>query len=241
MSGRAGPALLVLALALLAGCSSDAPRNQGHRLLLGDRDRDSLREEERRADPSRVIAAELAFARLAQEKGQWTAFIETSTDDAVMFVPEPVNAREWLRKQTNPPQAVRWQPHQVWSSCDGTLAVTRGASQWPNGSVGYFTTVWERQRGGGYKWVMDQGDVLAQPLEAPEMVGATVADCDTSRLSETMPPLLRLIGELRQGGSRDGTLKWLVNVRPDGSRSVLAEYWDGTGWKDAVREIVSAE
>lgn len=130
-----------------------------------------------RANPSKVIATELAFARAAQEKGQWTAFAEYAADDAVMFVPEPVDAKAWLKQQVNPPRAVTWQPHQVWSSCDGTLAVTKGAWQRPDGSVGYFTTVWERQRDGEYKWVMDQGDVLAEPLEAPEMVGATAADC----------------------------------------------------------------
>ena len=88
-----------------------------------------------RANPSKVIATELAFARAAQEKGQWTAFAEYATDDAVMFVPEPVNAKDWLKRQVNPPRAVTWQPHQVWSSCDGTLAVTKGAWQRPDGSV----------------------------------------------------------------------------------------------------------
>ncbi len=85
----------------------------------------------RRADPAKVIATELAFARAAQEKGQWTAFAEFAADDAVMFVPEQVNAKEWLKRQKNPPQAVRWQPHQVWSSCDGTLAVTRALGSGP--------------------------------------------------------------------------------------------------------------
>ena len=83
---------------------------------------------------TKVVAAEIAFARAAQEKGQWTAFAEYATDDAVMFVPEPVVARDWLRRQTDPPQPVQWQTHQVWSSCDGTLAVTKGAWQRPDGT-----------------------------------------------------------------------------------------------------------
>ena len=99
------------------------------------------------ANPSRVIATELAFARAAQEKGQWTAFREYATSDAVMFVPEPVNAQDWLKKQQDPPQSVTWQPHKVWSSCDGSLAVTKGASQRADGSTGYFTTVWQAKDG----------------------------------------------------------------------------------------------
>lgn len=235
----ARPALLaVLAASLLAGCASGGPQASGHRLDLGGpRDRD--RDEFRRANPSAVIAAELAFARLAQEKGQWTAFLETSTSDAVMFVPQPVRAHDWLRRQSNPAEAVKWQPHQVWSSCDGTLAVTKGAWQQSDGTVGYFTTVWERQRRGEYKWVMDQGDELAQPLEAPAMVGATAAACG----SQPTPPATLLAGpadKIDSGASRDGTLRWHVVTSPDGGRSVVAEYWNGSAWQSAFREQVAA-
>lgn len=224
MSRLALAAGLLLAL---AGCAAGPG--------LRDRDRDRLR-----ANPSQVIATELAFARAAQEKGQWTAFGEYADGDAVMFVPQLVNAREWLRKQANPPQAVRWQPYQVWSSCDGTLAATKGAWQRPDGSVGYFTTVWERQGDRDYRWVMDQGDVLQQPLAEPEMIGATVAQCS----GQPTPPAEMLAGptdKINSGASRDGTLRWHVVTRPDGSRNVVAAYWDGSGWKDAFREQVAAE
>lgn len=130
------------------------------------------------ANPTEVIATELAFARAAKEDGQWTAFREFSTDEAVMFVPEAVNAHDWLAKQTDPPQTVAWQPHQMWSSCDGSLAVTSGAWQRPDGTAGYFTTVWQRQRNGKYRWVLDQGDALDEPLKSPEFVSTDVALCD---------------------------------------------------------------
>ena len=192
-----------------------------------------------RANPSKVIATELAFARAAQEKGQWTAFAEYAADDAVMFVPEPVDAKDWLKRQVNPPRAVTWQPHQVWSSCDGTLAVTKGAWQRPDGSVGYFTTVWERQRDGEYKWVMDQGDELEEPLEAPEMVGATAADCTP----EPSPVVMAGGGGhvSRDGFSRDRTLYWIVNVAPDGGRSVLVKLSQGGTMTNVVRETVAPE
>ena len=48
------------------------------------------------ANPSAVIATELAFAREAREKGQWTAFRKFAAEDAVMFVPGAVAARPWL-------------------------------------------------------------------------------------------------------------------------------------------------
>lgn len=243
------PALLAaLAASLVAGCASDGPRARGNRLDLGGpRDRVEFR-----ANPSAVIAAELAFARLAQEKGQWTAFLETSTGDAVMFVPQPVNARDWLRRQTNPAQAVRWQPHQVWSSCDGTLAVTKGASQRPDGTAGYFTTVWARQRDGDYKWVLDQGDVLEQPLAAPELIAGKVAECtrpdapaDRRERYRFRPAAIRAMvceGTTCRGGgtSADGTLSFDYQVVGQG-RQLTVQMRESGAMSEVMRSEVAAE
>ncbi|MCW1382042.1 hypothetical protein OLX02_04330 [Novosphingobium sp. KCTC 2891] len=131
------------------------------------------------ANPSALIAAELAFSRLAQDKGQWTAFAETAAPDAEMFVPQRVAAPEWLKKRASPPAAVKWQAHAVWISCDGSAGVTRGA--WQSGAggsaTGWFTTVWHRQKKGDYKWVLDQGDAAAAPIAAPDFLEGKVADC----------------------------------------------------------------
>ena len=177
------------------------------------------------ANPSAVIAAELAFARLAQAKGQWTAFRETSTGDAVMFAPQMVRAQDWLRGRADPAVSVKWQPHQVWSSCDGTLGITQGAWQRPNNTVGYFTTVWQRQRDGAYKWVFDHGDVLAMPQEAPEMISAKVATCPPRRpgSSARPAPAAPFDPAARSGRSDDGTLTWEVTAQPNGAHNFSAE------------------
>ena len=246
MNGPARSALLVaLAASFLAGCASGPDLYAN-----GPYERD--REELRRADPSKVIAAELAFARLAQEKGQWTAFAETSDDDAVMFVPEPVNAHTWLKGRANPPQSVMWQPHQVWSSCDGTLAVTKGAWQRPNGTVGYFTTVWARKRDGDYKWVMDQGDGLTEALAAPEMIGGAVAQCERPegppRRREreqyhpvsVRPPLCQGANCSGGGASVDGTLTYAYAVTAQGRQFTVQLRRDGA-MSEVLRSDVSAE
>ena len=177
------------------------------------------------ANPGAVVAEELAFARLAQDKGQWTAFRETATRDAVMFAPQMVYVQEYLKDRANPPQAVKWQPHQVWSSCDGSLAVTRGAWQRPDGSSGWFTTVWQKQKNGRYKWVLDQGDVLPMPLDEPDMVVSKTADCPAGyrgakglRIQDFKGKLPPLDPTRRAGQSLDGTLSWEATVAPDGSR-----------------------
>lgn len=208
---RTAAALLALALVpALAACAS-GPYDRYARLLQPT------------AEPGKVVAAELAFARDAQDKGQWTAFRDHAAAGAVMFVPEPVDARDWLARQTNPAQAVRWQPHHVWSSCDGSLAMSRGAWQRPDGSTGYFTTVWIRGSDGQYRWVLDQGDALDKPLEAPEFIGTDVADCP----APGSEPELRAQAERSRpvdGGryfdqvSRDSSLFLTFVVSPDLSR-----------------------
>ena len=77
------------------------------------------------ANPGEVVATELAFARVAREKGQWTAFADYAAKDAVMFVPYKVRAQQWLKGRANPAQTVAWEPYEVWSSCDGSIAVKR--------------------------------------------------------------------------------------------------------------------
>lgn len=176
------------------------------------------------ANPSAAIAAEIAFARLAQEKGQWTAFIATSTPDAEMFVPQRVVAQTWLKRRPNPPRALTWQPHAVWSSCDGAIAVTQGAWQGaagPDGKpkVGMFVTVWQRQlKKGGYRWVLNIGTDLDAPLETPEALPALVAGCDGPPLPVSPSLPLQAGDDAKTAVSPDQSLRWTSVVGGDGSR-----------------------
>jgi hypothetical protein len=230
--------LLRLALLVALGVSTAAAAQQARDRFLT-------------ADPSKVVAAELAFARLAQEKGQWTAFAQTSTDQAVMFVPQPTNAHQWLKGRANPAVAVKWQPYQVWMSCDGSLAVTKGAWQRPQ-SVGYFTTVWQRQRDGNYKWVMDQGDGLEQPLAEPEMIGGKVASCERrpeafGRHGRTRRAMATVTapactGDSCSGGgsSADGTLTYRYVTTAKGREFTVQLRQDGA-MAEVLRSEVAAE
>jgi hypothetical protein len=212
---------LAAALAALVGCATP-----------GEARRDRLRPT---ANPSAVVATELAFARAAQEKGQWAAFRQFAADDAVMFTPQLAPAKAWLKGRAEPPVAVKWQPYQVWMSCDGSLAVTKGAWQRPDG-VGYFTTVWQRQKNDAYKWVLDQGDGLKQPLAEPEMIAGQVADCSRPAPRDVPPAEGRTVG-----WSKDKTLQWTLDVRPDNSRTFTVYRWTGSGYEQALRSDVAAE
>jgi len=234
MLRRAATSVLLLALSACAG--QQPPRTPDQVINRALRGAPGL------AQPSKVVAAELGFARMAQEVGQWTAFAEYAAEDGVMFVPEAVNAKTWLKGRANPAQAVTWQPHQVWMSCDGSLAMTKGAWQRPEGLNGYFTTVWQRQKDGEYRWVMDQGDILAEPLVEPEFIQTQVADC--SNLGAITPPALSVpTGDgqwLKLGESSDKTLRWIVRVESDGSRYAAMEYWNGREFERPLAVSVAA-
>nr|WP_240511505.1 hypothetical protein [Novosphingobium panipatense] len=196
------------------------------------------------ANPSALVAAEIAFARMAREKGQWKAFAEYSDENAVMFVPEPVRARQWLSGRAEPAAPVQWQAHQVWMSCDGSLGVTKGAWQRPDGSVGYFTTIWQQRKKGDYRWVLDQGDTLAQPLKEPEMLSASVADCArgprgdellVERDREDIAP-----GMDGRGRSKDGTLAWRYHVEADHSRWLAVSLLKNGAMTEVMRSEVAA-
>lgn len=215
------------------------------------------------ANPSALVAAEMAFSRLAQEKGQWTAFAETAAPDAEMFVPQRVAAPEWLKKRANPPVAVKWQPHAVWIACDGSAGVTRGAWQGEGKATGWFTTVWQRQKKGDYKWVLDQGGAAAAPIPAPDFLVGSIADCPARVAGERpsapppalpkgavapLPPLAGPIppfvapagSDARDGRASDGTLAWRSVVLPGGERDFIAWMWKEGTMVEVVRTHAAA-
>jgi hypothetical protein len=191
-------------------------------------------------NPSALIAAEIAFNRMARDKGQWTAFREFAAEDAVMFAPQPVNAQEWLKGRADPPQSLQWQPYRVWSSCDGEYGITWGA--WQNaGKQGWFSTVWRRDDKGKLKWVLDQGGDLAAAPPAPEMIEAKIANCSNKAAIEPALVPVPLPGtQVLLSESRDKTLRWVTRVESDGSRYYALEYWNGTKFERPVATPVPA-
>lgn len=194
------------------------------------------------ANPSAIVQAELAFARLAQEKGQWTAFRETASDDAIMFTPNLVNAQEWLKSKADPSQAVTWQPHHIYMSCDGSMAVSTGAWQNAKGESGHFTTIWQQQDFGQrrpdkpieWKWVFDDGQALDTPLPEPDYVETDVASCKTK-----IPTGSLRTGPTEKGktvASPDRSLVWHAGFNADGSRVVSADLAQDDGSFKRVHE-----
>jgi hypothetical protein len=194
------------------------------------------------AEPMTAIEAERAFAADAQKLGQWTAFRKYATHDALMFVPQPINAHEFLKDRKDPAVSVFWWPGRSYVSCDGTVAVNTGP--WVRGwgkSVGYFTTVWKRQADGGWKWIYDAGDELKVARAEGGDIKAVVASCDGKLPALSTKTLVTALGTARFGQSDDGTVGWSWFVRADDSRDFTAHIWDGTKMAPVIIDTVAAQ
>lgn len=178
-----------------------------------------------------AIDAERAFDAQAGANGQWTAFRAWASDKAILFAPGPVDAQSWLRDRADPAASVRWQPLQSFVSCDGATAINTGAWQRPNGTTGYFTTVWQRRQDGAWRWVLDFGDALKTPLKAHDPV-VTTASCKAPT---------RALPRFAAGGgtSAGGSLRWWFTIGPDGRRTLAADYWDGRRFRPAIADQTS--
>jgi ketosteroid isomerase-like protein len=124
------------------------------------------------ADPAPVIAAERAFSARAGEAGVARSFLDYMTDDAIVFDPDPVNAKALYgaRPPGKTPKEggtlLAWWPTWAGIARSGDLGFTTGPAE-VNGkrSVHYFT-VWQKQPDGRWKWVYD-GGADSDPSSAP--------------------------------------------------------------------------
>lgn len=188
-----------------------------------------------------AIEAERAFVADAQTKGQWTAFRAWSTPDALMFAPQPVKAHEFLKGRGDPPTAVFWWPGESFVSCDGETAVNTGpwVREWGK-SVGYFTTVWQRQPDRSWKWIYDGGDELKQARGQGGDIEPRRAACPNYPVPAAPRGESSANAKRGSGGSRDRTLNWTWAVAPNGSRTFVATLWDGKQHRIVIDDRVEA-
>src|SRR3546814_19914489 len=99
-----------------------------------------------------------------------------------------------------------------------TCALPISTGAWQKGPAnGFFTTVWPRDKKGRLSWVLDHGDALATPREAPEFIASKLAVCGSR---PAVPIEAAGEGADRAVGlSADQTLSWTSSVRTDQSGS----------------------
>ena len=246
-------AIAVIALsATLTACASGRPRGPSNALIER-----ALTGAPGQAQPSAIVSAEIAFARAAREKGQWTAFAEFAAPDAVIHgTGGTIPAAPWLATQSNPAEAVQWGVRTVVMSCDGALAVSLGRFQTPEDIVGNYVTVWQRQGDRSYRYTYDVAapDVPQPPPRAPvedgdivvtafDSIEGLVATCPRSGETVPPPPVARTSPFATASGgtvSADGTLRWRWEHREDGSKFVTADYYYLGEWVTPIKENLAS-
>ena len=192
------------------------------------------------AAPMSAIDAERTFVADAQKLGQWTAFRKWAAPDAQMFTPQPVNAHEFLRDRKDPPIPVYWWPGRSYVSCDGSFAVNTGPWVRQYGkSVGYFTTVWQRQTDGNWKWVYDGGDSLTLPRAEGGDIKPLTASCKTKPRKASYSWLAAPAPTTAEGRSKDGTLYWSWMVEQSGARQLVVQLWMGDKFLTVIHDRVA--
>lgn len=223
------PAIAAALAVALAGCAAGPgqPRDPRARTLVS------------RGEPSAVIAAELAFARQAREKGTWTAFREWSTPDAVWPGPQWQNVQAALRSAADPAQPIVWSPDLVWVSCDGSFALSSGPAAYPSGRKSRFATIWQRQDNGEYRWVLDQGFDLEDGYAAKDMIAGRSAECPAGSRSFRQQRAARARrGEAwHSGRSDDGSLAWTTELAADCRRTHVVTALEDGAMTEVFRRI----
>jgi hypothetical protein len=112
--------------------------------------------------PAEVANAELAFAKLAAEKGISAAFLATFAEGSRILNPEPTDARAHYAAEKDP-GLLSWRPAWVGVASSGDLATSTGPWEYrvkagqPPLAQGHFLSLWAKQADGTWKVVFDCG------------------------------------------------------------------------------------
>jgi hypothetical protein len=194
-----------------------------------------------------AVDAEIAFARDAKRIGQWSAFRKWSDRDAVMFTPQAVWAKTFLKPLKDPPNAINWRPAHSFVSCDGRTAVNTGPWFKQDGKAGgYFTTVWQRTPA-GWRWAYDGGGPSSGPAPAGKPVVHRAGCRGKAPGAPIIPPPPLTPKKARttpedtgRGQSADKTLGWDWKVEKGGARRFRVYQWNGTGYAEVLHNDVPA-
>lgn len=117
-----------------------------------------------------MVATEYQFAKRALQVGSRDAFLEFISDDGILFRPTPVNGKEFLQKQNSRPGCLIWFPAYAFISKSGDLGCTTGPAEFKrnmdSASIWYgnFCTVWQLQKDGKWKFLIDGGISNKKPV-----------------------------------------------------------------------------
>ena len=162
MKNRLAPAALAAAL---AGCAAAPPAPD--------------------AGPAELAAAESAFAAQSVREGMKAAFLAWFAPGSVLLRGGPIDAREAVGRNPDPPIVLDWRPAFVALSASGDLGYSTGPTKMTSRTdasrpprYGQYFSVWRREAGGPWRVWVDLGinhpapSLWDAPLEATRVAGA---------------------------------------------------------------------
>ena len=196
-----------------------------------------------------AVDAERAFNRDARKNGQWTASRLYAHPDAVMFTPQAIWARDFLKDRKDPPAASIWSPNASYVSCDGRIAVNTGPWKSADGkNGGFFTTVWEQNQG-RWQWITDGRHTLKKAAAVRKTPTVRTGSCKgrapgppLSAAPTTKPgPGGGTPDDFGRGHSADRTLGWEWRVGSNGGRQFRAYLWNGRRYTLALDQRIGGK
>jgi len=133
-----------------------------------------------KADFDSLVAAERAFSQLSAAKGIKESFLANIDNTGVLFRPLSVMGKDWLTSHPNPAAHLVWQPAYAEIARSGDFGWTTGpyeiAPQGQPKEYGQFSTVWQKQADGHWKFLADLGVSTPGPAPAakPKLVSPEV-------------------------------------------------------------------
>ena len=244
---------LIVAGSLIAlGACASGPRGPSNAVIAR-----ALTNAPGAAQPSTIVATEVAYARDASQRGQFVAGVDYAAPGAVLHGRNgPVAFAGIAAALQNSGVSAEWESRAVVMSCDGALAISQGRFTDQDGFVGNYVTAWVRQTDNSYKWVYDvagrddpqpparadrteDGDIVVTAIDS---IQGLVATCPRRGKPVPPPPAIP-IGEDGASSAQlsgDGTLRWRWEHRANGIKYVTAEYFYQGQWLTAIEESLAS-
>ena len=168
-------------------------------------------------DAGQVAESERAFAAMAQDRGVSAAFRHFAADDAILFAPDPLRAKDYLETAAEPPGSLRWWPVYTGISQSRDLGFSTGpfvSEHDAHIGHGWFFTIWQRQHDGSWRWLLDHGTPTAE-------ASSLAADAPLTALPPGRPAGGRGAKELRDVEERLD--RALARDAPAALQAVLAD------------------
>ncbi len=142
-----------------------------------------------------LIKTEYEFAEVTKKSTIKDGFLKFIDDDGILFRPHPVNGKEFLEKSPANPGLLLWYPSFSEISKAGDLGVNKGPWEFKRSeneesvAFGNFVTVWQKQKDGTWKFLIDVGNSNPKPKDVIEPLkvenhSSSITDYNSSKADE---------------------------------------------------------